>query len=151
MKKNYTILAVVVLIAVFAVYAAPVFAADVAISPEMKNTGLMDMVNRTLPSLEPLIKQNNLQVVLSGNSLLVSDAGGQLSARFTNLLINAIAYAPKSSKITVGCSQNTGVIYIQVPNSETPFTLERTVRDVQGNTFTVKAVKGEGSVYSLKI
>jgi hypothetical protein len=62
-----------------------------------------------------------------------------------------MAYAPKSSRITVGCNQTTKVISITVPNTETPFSIERQVRDVQGNTFSVKAVKGEGSVYSMKI
>ena len=151
MRKNAMIITVLTLIAVFAVYAAPAFAEDVAFSPSMKNTGLMDMMNKTLPSLEPLIKQNNLQVVLSTYSLPTGDASEQLSARFTNLLINAMAYAPKSTRITIGCNQNAGVIYIQVPNSETPFSVERQVKDVQGNSFTVKAVKGEGSVYSMKI
>jgi hypothetical protein len=150
MKKNAMILTVLTLIAVMAVYAAPAFAEDVAFSPGMRNSGLMEMMNKTLPSLEPLIKQNNLSVVLSTYSL-PGDASEQLSARFTNLLINAMAYAPKSSRITVGCNQTTKVISITVPNTETPFSIERQVRDVQGNTFSVKAVKGEGSVYSMKI
>jgi signal transduction histidine kinase len=117
----------------------------------MKNTGLMDMMNKTLPTLEPLIKQNNLQVVLSTYSLPSGDASEQLSARFTNLLLNAMAYAPKSARLTISCNQTAGIIYIQVPNSDTPFSIERTVKDVQSNTFTVKTVKGEGSVYSMKI
>jgi hypothetical protein len=151
MKKNAMVITILTLIAVFAVYAAPAFAEDVAFSPGMKNTGLMDMMNKTLPTLEPLIKQNNLQVVLSTYSLPSGDASEQLSARFTNLLLNAMAYAPKSARLTISCNQTAGIIYIQVPNSDTPFSIERTVKDVQSNTFTVKTVKGEGSVYSMKI
>lgn len=72
-----------------------------------------------------------------------------LHDRVVNLLANAIAMAVGGYDLDVTVSATR--ICVWVPNPTLNFSVDRTVRDIQGHTFMLRSVAGRGSELSLSL
>ncbi len=73
-----------------------------------KTLDIMKILRKVIKQFEPLLKEKNMALVLTGKKTCYIEANPIIEEVFSNLISNAIKYSPEGGKIIVGVEEGKG-------------------------------------------
>lgn len=146
------ILAILVIAVSILMISSAAYSQEVAVSEASQRIGMSDLLNSVVPPLSPLLQQTGSSIDVTSREAVfnVTDTEN-LKVRYMNMFLNAVAHAPKATKITLGYDSGNRTLFIVVPNKDIRFEVDKQIKDMNGNEYHLKTTTGKEAIYSMII
>ena len=146
------ILAILVIAVSILMISSAAYSQEVAVSEASQTIGMNDLLNSVVPPLSPLLQQNGSSIDVTNREAVFNVIDSEnLKVRYMNMFLNAVAHAPKATKITLGYDSGNRTLFIVVPNKDIRFEVDKKIKDMNGNEYNLKTTTGKEAIYSMII